>query len=53
VRRLSAAGGILLCHGGRHDIRQNPQTGQKQPIPRHREIDDALARHILKFLGIR
>jgi len=53
VRRLTAAGCTLLRHGGQHDIWQNPQTAQKQPIPRHREIDDALARHILKHLGIR
>lgn len=43
VRRLVAAGCILLRHGGRHDIWQNPDTGQKQPVPRQREIDDALA----------
>ena len=53
VRRLTAAGCMLLRHGGRHDVWTNPQTGQKQPIPRHREIDEALARHIFKYLGIR
>ncbi|MGN6789276.1 MAG: type II toxin-antitoxin system HicA family toxin [Rhodanobacteraceae bacterium] len=53
MRRLISAGCTLLRHGGRHDIWLNPHTGQKQPIPRHREIDEALARHILKYLGIR
>jgi mRNA interferase HicA len=52
VRRLLAAGCILVRHGGRHDIFTNPRTGQKQPVPRHREIDSALAKHILKFLGL-
>ena len=52
VRRLTDAGCKLLRHGGRHDIWINPHTGQKQPIPRHREIDEALARHISKYLGI-
>ena len=39
--------------GGRHDIYINPRTNQKQPLPRHREIDDTLAKHILKYLGLK
>lgn len=53
ARQLLAAGCVLLRHGGRHDIYINPRTGQKQPLPRHREVDDALAKHILKFLGLK
>ncbi|MBU6199234.1 MAG: type II toxin-antitoxin system HicA family toxin [Xanthomonadaceae bacterium] len=53
VRQLLAAGCVLLRHGGRHDIYFNPRTNLKQPLPRHREIDDTLARHILKFLGVK
>jgi mRNA interferase HicA len=30
---------------------KNPKTGKKQPVPRHREIDEQLARHILKELA--
>ncbi|MBS0462608.1 MAG: type II toxin-antitoxin system HicA family toxin [Proteobacteria bacterium] len=52
VRLLLASGCILLRHGGRHDIYCNPRTGQKQPVPRHRQIEEALAKHIIKFLGI-
>lgn len=52
VRQLLMAGCVLLRHGGRHDTYLNPRAGQKQPVPRHREIDDVLARHILKHLGI-
>ena len=53
VRQLLAAGCLLLRHGGRHDIYVNPRSGQKQPVPRHREIDEALAKHIFKFLGLK
>lgn len=53
VRQLLAAGCVLLRHGGRHDIYLNPRSNQKQPLPRHREIDETLARHILKFLGVK
>lgn len=53
VRLILAGGCSFLRHGSRHDIYLNPRTGQKQPVPRHREIDEALARHILKYLGLR
>jgi len=53
IKRIERAGCILIRHGGNHDIYQNPATGQKQPIPRHSEIDDHLAKHILKYLGLK
>jgi len=52
VRRLIEAGCILHRHGSRHDIFLNPKNGKKQPVPRHAEIEDALARHIFKYLGL-
>ncbi|MBN1674085.1 MAG: type II toxin-antitoxin system HicA family toxin [Kiritimatiellae bacterium] len=52
IRQLTRAGCTLLQSGSRHDVYLNPRTGQKQPVPRHTEIDNALARHICKYLGI-
>ena len=52
IRRLRQDGGILLRSGANHDIYLNPATGLKQPIPRHTEIDDTLAKHIKKYLGL-
>ena len=52
VKALIQAGCVLHRHGSRHDIYLNPATGQGQPIPRHTEIDDALAKHIKKYLGL-
>ena len=52
IRQLTNQGCRLLRHGSRHDIYINPATGQKQPVPRHSEIDNALARHIKKHLGL-
>ncbi len=51
IRRLEQAGCVLHRRGGRHDIYLNPATGLKQPVPRHAEIDDTLAKHIWKRLG--
>jgi len=52
VRRLEQDGCILLRRGARHDIYVNPQTGMRQPVPRHTELDNALAKHIRKYLGL-
>jgi predicted RNA binding protein YcfA (HicA-like mRNA interferase family) len=51
IQRLLSNGCILLRQGAKHDMYMNPKTGQKQPIPRHIEIDNALVKHILKNLG--
>ena len=52
VRQLKKDGCLLLRSGGNHDIYFNPKTGLKQPVPRHNEIDNILAKHIRKFLGL-
>ena len=53
IKKLVHEGCILLRPGSRHDIYINPKTGQKQPVPRHTEIDNALAKHIKKYLGLK
>ena len=50
IRRIERAGCVLIRHGGRHDWYQNPDTGVCQPLPRHREIKEYLAKHIIKKL---
>lgn len=50
IRRLESDGCILLRHGARHDWYQNPRTGACQPVPRHREINEHLAHHVLRKL---
>lgn len=41
----------LIRHGARHDWYQNKQTGMCQPVPRHREIKEYLAKKIIRLLG--
>jgi len=50
IKKLTDSGCVLVRHGGRHDLYKNPATGKKQPVPRHKEIDETLARHIIKEL---
>jgi predicted RNA binding protein YcfA (HicA-like mRNA interferase family) len=51
IQTLEQMGCILVRHGGSHDWYTNPQTKQSQPVPRHREINEHLARHIIKRLS--
>jgi mRNA interferase HicA len=52
IRKLEAAGCLLIRHGGKHDWYQNPKTGSSQPVPRHREVKEFLAKHILRKLEV-
>ena len=51
VSRVEKMGCVLIRHGGKHDIYQNPMTGVIQPIPRHREVNEQLARAIIRKLS--
>ena len=51
IKRLEETGCIFISHGGGHDWYQNPNTRISQPIPRHNEIQEYLAKHILKMLA--
>lgn len=50
VRRLEENGCVFVRRGGKHDWYSNPRTRISQPVPRHREINEGLAKHILKKL---
>ena len=50
LRQLEEMGFILIRRGRRHDWYQNPKAKIAQPIPRHNEINDNLAKHIIKIL---
>lgn len=51
IREVGKRVCVLIRHGARHDWYQNPTTKVTQPIPRHTEIQDVLAKHILKMLS--
>ncbi|GBC63297.1 type II toxin-antitoxin system HicA family toxin [Desulfonema ishimotonii] len=50
IKELEQNGCVLIRHGGKHDWYQNPLTKISQPVPRHREINEYLAKHIIKML---
>jgi predicted RNA binding protein YcfA (HicA-like mRNA interferase family) len=44
INELEKIGCILIRHGGKHDWYQNPETKISQPVPRHIEINEYLAK---------
>ncbi len=53
IKTLETLGCVFIRHGAKHDWYRNPNTGISQPVPRHREIKEGLARHIIKMLSNR
>ncbi len=51
IKALEKMGCILVRHGGRHDWYTNRATKQSQPVPRHNEINENLARSIIRKLS--
>ncbi len=52
IRHLERNGCALLREGGRHSVYVNRITRKSSTIPRHRDINDYLARKICKDLDV-
>ncbi|HLX30514.1 MAG TPA: type II toxin-antitoxin system HicA family toxin [Casimicrobiaceae bacterium] len=52
IRHLQRHGCALLREGGRHSVFVNQRTQKISTIPRHRDINDYLARKICKDLEV-
>ena len=53
IKTLEEKGCVLIRHGSNHDWYQNPETGMFQPIPRHPDINELLAKQVIKRLKSR
>lgn len=51
IAELERMGCVLLRNGAKHDIYHNPKSGKSEPVPRHREVNELLAKKILKSLA--
>jgi predicted RNA binding protein YcfA (HicA-like mRNA interferase family) len=51
IKTIEAFGCVLIRHGAKHDWYRNPRTGISQPVPRHKEIKEYLAKHIVRMLS--
>lgn len=52
IRHLQAQGCELLREGGNHSVYVNRAAAKATAIPRHREINDFLARKICRDLDV-
>ncbi|PYU55398.1 MAG: addiction module toxin, HicA family [Acidobacteria bacterium] len=52
IRHLEAHGCALLREGGNHSVYVNRAARKTSTVPRHREINEGLARKICRDLGI-
>jgi len=52
IRHLKRNGGALLREGGRHSVFVNRARNKSSAVPRHRDINDFLARKICRDLEV-
>lgn len=50
IKKLESNGWYFLKHGGNHDVYTNGKD--IEPIPRHKEINERLAKAIIKRRGL-
>ena len=53
IRHLETHGCRLLREGGNHSVYVNSTVNKVTTVPRHREVNDFLARRICRALEIR
>jgi predicted RNA binding protein YcfA (HicA-like mRNA interferase family) len=51
LRVLHAMGCVFVEHGKKHDVYKNPRTGKTERVPRHPDINEKLAKMIIKNLS--
>jgi len=51
LKRIKAMGCVFIKHGKKHDVYKNLRTGFEERIPRHTDINENLARHIIRNLS--
>jgi predicted RNA binding protein YcfA (HicA-like mRNA interferase family) len=51
IKILEKLGCEFIRHGGKHDWYQNKKTGVYQAVPRHKEINENLAKSIIKKMS--
>jgi predicted RNA binding protein YcfA (HicA-like mRNA interferase family) len=51
IKIIERNGAILVRHGGNHDWYKHSKTGVYEAVPRHNEINEVLAKKIIKRLS--
>jgi hypothetical protein len=51
LKRIKSYGCVFVKHGKKHDVYKNPRTGIEERVPRHSDINENLANHIIANLS--
>jgi hypothetical protein len=51
LKEIRKRGAVFVRHGRKHDIYENQKTGVMEQVPRHTDIEENLARNIIKRLS--
>ncbi len=51
IKTIEGLGCYLVRHGGKHDLYTNSKPKPSKTVPRHKEINENLAKHIIKKLS--
>jgi predicted RNA binding protein YcfA (HicA-like mRNA interferase family) len=49
LKEISKYGAVFVRHGASHDVYENPRTNKSTQIPRHSDINELVAKAIIKF----
>jgi hypothetical protein len=49
LKEISKHGAVFVRHGANHDVYENPRTNTSTQVPRHNEINELVAKAIIKF----
>jgi predicted RNA binding protein YcfA (HicA-like mRNA interferase family) len=49
LKEIAKRGAIFVRHGANHDIYENQRTNTSTQIPRHADINESVAKAIIKF----
>lgn len=52
IKHLTHSGCIFVREGAKHSVFFNPQVRRSSTIPRHKEVNNYLAKKICRDLGI-
>jgi len=51
LKLIRKQGAVFVRHGSKHDIYLNPKTGRIEQVPRHSDIEENLAKNIIKNIS--
>ncbi|GHU90869.1 hypothetical protein FACS189476_11270 [Spirochaetia bacterium] len=51
LKEIVKLGAVFVRHGASHDIYENPRTNVSTQVPRHSDINELVAKAIIKFFS--